>query len=148
MKKCPYCGLENPDEASKCQTCQTDLDVSASAPLNLKPLKRFLPYFLSYLIVTTAGFVFRHAMASRSDTPLPTHLVLLNTTFSADELASKLAQVGVPREAVLGEPYRESHGGTLALYFALYAVMFSAFAVLIHLFKSIFKNEKPAASSP
>jgi hypothetical protein len=145
MKKCPYCGLENPDETSKCQTCQTDLDVSASAPLDLKPLKRFLPYFLSYLIVTSAGFLYSHVMAHHSGTPFPAHFVLLNTSLPADELAAKLAQVGVPREAVLDAPFKVSLGWTLAHYFALYAVTLSIFAVLIHFFKRIFSHEKPAA---
>ncbi len=31
MKKCPYCGLENPDGSSKCQTCQADLEPSAAS---------------------------------------------------------------------------------------------------------------------
>ena len=125
-----------------CQTCHTDLDAPSSAPLDLKRFKRFLPYFLSYLIVTTAGFIYSHVMAHHSGTSLPQpppHLVLLHTSLSADELATKLAQVGVPKEAVLGEPYTVSLGWTLFHYFALYAVMFSAFVILIWAFKRVFK---------
>jgi hypothetical protein len=32
MKKCSYCGLENPDEAAQCATCQTDLNPAEPPP--------------------------------------------------------------------------------------------------------------------
>jgi len=33
MKKCPYCGLENPDESIQCVTCHTDLVTPTSPPI-------------------------------------------------------------------------------------------------------------------
>jgi hypothetical protein len=33
MKKCPYCGLENPDEAIQCVTCHTDLVTPTSSAI-------------------------------------------------------------------------------------------------------------------
>ena len=145
MKKCPYCGLENPDESSKCKTCQTDLDVPAMAPLNLKPLKRYLPYILSFIIVTTAGFLYNQVMTHRGNPPLPPNTIMLNTTLSVDELAEKMAQVGVPRESLFFVPYKPALGLMIVRYFVIHAVMLSAFICLIRVFMRIFKYEKRAA---
>jgi hypothetical protein len=39
MKKCTYCGLENPDEAAMCSTCHTEF-VTASSPSPAPTLSR------------------------------------------------------------------------------------------------------------
>jgi hypothetical protein len=39
MKKCTYCGLENPDEAAICSTCHTEF-VTAPPPSPAPPLSR------------------------------------------------------------------------------------------------------------
>jgi hypothetical protein len=45
MKKCPYCGLENPDERSMCSTCQNPLTTPAeldqATTLEMKEEKNF-----------------------------------------------------------------------------------------------------------
>jgi hypothetical protein len=140
MKKCPYCGLENPAESSNCQTCQTDLDAPAMKPLNLTPLKRCLPYFLSFLIVTLAGFLYNQVMIHRGNPPLPPNTIVLHTTLTIDELAAKMAQVGVPRDELFYVPYELSRVSMFTRYCVIHAVMFSAFVLLLWIFNRVFKK--------
>jgi hypothetical protein len=39
MKKCPYCGLENPADAILCSTCRTELDPRPTAPAAPRELR-------------------------------------------------------------------------------------------------------------
>ncbi len=41
MKKCTYCGLENPDEATVCSTCQTEF-VTASPSVRLPSSREYV----------------------------------------------------------------------------------------------------------
>lgn len=41
MKKCPYCGLENPEDAAVYATCKTELDPRPSAPVTPRELPEY-----------------------------------------------------------------------------------------------------------
>ena len=43
MKKCSYCGFENPDEATQCVTCHTDLVTPASSAMPQPETKPVTP---------------------------------------------------------------------------------------------------------
>ena len=105
MKKCSYCGLENPDETMQCSTCHTSLESpKPSLPLNTKPLKRFLPYLLSYFVVASCVVAYDIINVSHMSSS-PSKYVILNSSMSYvivdsslphDELATKLKQAGLP----------------------------------------------------
>lgn len=41
MKKCPYCGLANPDDATLCSTCKTELDPRSPEPIAPRELREY-----------------------------------------------------------------------------------------------------------
>jgi hypothetical protein len=141
MRKCNYCGLENQDEATQCRICHSDLVAvpESLTLLNMKSLKKLLPYFLSYVIVATGAWFFLNYSFR---TPFPTHAVILQTKLPASELTAKLEQIGVPKDDIL-QPITltpKIYGGTLVIHFAIYGIILAAFAVLLRLFQNKFRE--------
>jgi hypothetical protein len=143
MKKCPYCGRENPADGINCQGCQSPLNpaLGAAPRSGLKFMSRFLPYFLSYSIIASGVCLYNHIMWGRNAIPFPPHVVILNTIYSPEDIVAKLVRAGVPKESVLGAMALEpSPWHALAHQFILYAVTLSAFLVLIKLFQKLYSR--------
>jgi hypothetical protein len=141
MKKCSFCGEENPDEATQCRQCQTPLDTPAGGSPRPVPVRRVLPYFLSYILVASGVFLFDYIRGQQSRVPFPPHFLILNTSLSPDEVAAKLVQAGVPKDDLLGAlAPRPDAGRALLHHFALFAVVLFAFWALTNLFKRFFKK--------
>jgi len=142
MKKCPSCGLENPDDAAHCQKCQTPLGAGALAapPARANWLRRILPYLLSYLLVASGAFLFNYISGQRHAVPFPPHIVILDTTLPSDDVIATLEKAGVPKDAVLGAlAPRPQPWPVLLHHLILFGVCLFAFLALINLFKRFLK---------
>ena len=74
MKKCPYCGLESPDSAVECPTCQTSLQTEEPIQTITPVERRFWQYLtlrqLALLMVRLQGIWFLlHAAAELTYLP-------------------------------------------------------------------------------
>ena len=102
-------------------------------------MKRFIPYFISYLIIAvgTAAIIhfFSHAGTSS--------FFILNTTLSHDELVTKLQQVGIPESAVHSATRTPAPLNTTIYLFAEYGVGFSVFLGLAYLVELLISKSRP-----
>jgi hypothetical protein len=119
-------------------------------------MKKLIPYIISYILVATGTLLYPRIylqLASHSPTVAPPNslALILNPGISQDELATKLKQVGLSewnpdKDKVLPLPSRPLHIYILVLHYVLDAVMLSAFAGLVILFRRIFSSHDHAAS--
>jgi hypothetical protein len=118
-------------------------------------MKKLIPYIISYLLVATGTFfyprIYMH-FASYPPTVAPHNsvAVILNPGISQDELATKLKQVGLSefdpyKDKASPLPSRPSPVYSLVHHYVFDAVMLSAFAGLVILFRRIFPNHDLAA---
>jgi hypothetical protein len=108
-------------------------------------MKKLIPYILAYVIVATATAVYPHiyrhfASYPPSVAPHNSVTVILNPGISQDELATKLKQVGLSewdpyKDKGLPTPSRPSPAYSLVHHYVFDAVMLSAFAGLVILFR-------------
>jgi hypothetical protein len=116
----------------------------------MKPLKRFLPYFLSYLIVASGVAAYTHLFMLLHGSGLPPNSVIVVTTLSQDELAAKLQQIGLPEASVQTFAVKPVTLYSVVHSFIFDAVMFAAFLGLAYLFRRVFpadvRDRDPVAS--
>jgi hypothetical protein len=106
-------------------------------------MKKLIPYILAYLIVATGTAVYPHIyrhFASQAPTILPADSVAIisNPGLSQAELDAKLQQVGLsqahPQPGKVPPP---AHSYSYVYHYAFDAVMLSAFAGLVILFRRV-----------
>jgi hypothetical protein len=113
-------------------------------------MKKLIPYILAYLIVATGTAVYPHIyrhFVSQPPTVFPADTVALVSTtgLSQAELDAKLQQVGLseaqPKPGRVPPP---AHSYSYVYHYAFDAVMLSAFAGLVILFRRVFQAEVPS----
>jgi hypothetical protein len=117
-------------------------------------MKKLIPYIISYVLVATATLLYPRIYMHFSSYPLTVAphnavAVILNPGISQDELATKLKQVGLsefdPYKDKVSPPSRPSPVYSVVHHYVFDAVMLSAFAGLVVLFRRIFPSQDDAA---
>ena len=108
-------------------------------------MKKFTPYVLAYLIVATCTaiypYIYRHVLGQTSTMPRhDTVSVVINPGMSRDELTLKLQQVGLSEVQAQHAPIIQpapvlTTVVRLSYHYVFEAIVFSAFAGLVILFK-------------
>jgi hypothetical protein len=115
-------------------------------------MKKLIPYILSYLIVAsgTAAYPYIYLHFTKPVTDILPHTVLLlnNPGLSQAELDAKLHQVGLSvfnphTDKSPPLPSRPSRLYSLTYHYIFDAVMLSAFAGLVILFRRTFQADAP-----
>jgi hypothetical protein len=114
-------------------------------------MKKLIPYIISYIIIATATaiypYVYRQffmpSMVERM--PAGSIAIVMNPGMSHEDLVAKLQQVGLSEAHGQPMPTRPSHLPALVHHYVFDAVMLSAFAGLVILFRRIFPSHDHAA---
>jgi len=108
-------------------------------------MKKFIPYILSYLIVTVGISVYTHFFNPTKMDFIPPNAVTVITTLPHDQLAAKLQQAGL-QEANLRTMTMTFEPAPLfgsVLHFVIFAIYFGAFVGLTFLFQRMLRADVP-----
>jgi hypothetical protein len=103
-------------------------------------MKKFIPYILSYLIVASGVVVYEHIFTKhiRSSS---SQYVIVDSTLSHDELATKLKQAGLPEAS--GYILKPATFFAVIHRFIFLALFLVVFAALANFLKRVFRTNAP-----
>jgi hypothetical protein len=105
-------------------------------------MKHLIPYILSYLIVASGAALYAHVF-SRHVTSSQSKYVIVDDTFSHDELVAKLQQAGLSEASVQKVTVKPATFFTIMYIFIFDAVLLTAFVVLTYFFRRLFQANVP-----
>jgi hypothetical protein len=106
-------------------------------------MKKLIPYILSYLIIAECISVYTHFFNRTEANLLPPNAITVITTLPHDQLAAKLQQAGLQEANLRTMTFQPAPLLGSVLHFLIFAVYFSAFMGLVHLFQQVFRSDAP-----